>query len=127
MPLPSTPMIVNGGCNCRAIRYQIRIPEHSQRPFHPYSDQTVRLPFIVICHCNDGSRAVGGLTLAGICDPTAFVHIALLPRSSPLLPLQSTRLEPPDRDAQLTWIPAPESISAQQRPGSAPGLVPDGL
>ena len=108
MPLPSTPMTIHGGCNCRAIRYQIRIPEHSQRPLHPYSHQTVRLPFIVICHCNDCRRAVGGLTLAGICNPTAFVHIALLPRSSPLPPLQQTRLEPPDQDAQLTWIPAPE-------------------
>lgn len=106
MPLPHTPMTIHGGCNCRAIRYEINILEHSKRPVHPYSDKTVHLPFIVICHCNDCRRAVGGLTLAGICNPTAFVRIALLPRSSALPPLGQTRIEPPNEDAELTWMPA---------------------
>lgn len=108
MPLPSSPIIIHGGCNCRAIRYEINIPEHSDRPFHPSSDQTLRLPLVVICHCNDCRRATGGLTLAGILNPTAFVRVALLPRSSALPTPGRSRIEPPDADAELAWKPAAE-------------------
>ena len=106
MPLPDSPLTIHGGCNCRAIRYEINIPALSNRPFHPYSDNSVRLPFIVVCHCNDCRRASGTLTLAGICNPTEFLRISLLPRSSPLPSLQQTRVEPQNDDAERPWVPA---------------------
>ena len=106
MPLPDTPLTIHGGCNCRAIRYQINVPPLSDRPYHPYSNNSVRLPFTVFCHCNDCRRASGGLTLAGICSPTDIVRISLLPQSSPLPSLQQTRVEPPNDDAERKWVPA---------------------
>ena len=106
MPLPDSPLTIHGGCNCRAIRYEINIPALSNRPFHPYSDDSVRLPFIVVCHCNDCRRASGSLRLAAICNPTEFVRISLLPRSSHLPSLQQTRVEPQNDDSERPWVPA---------------------
>ncbi|MCJ1300984.1 hypothetical protein MMC08_003783 [Hypocenomyce scalaris] len=108
MPLPDTPLTIHGGCNCRAIRYEINIPALSVRPLHPFSHASVHIPFIAICHCNDCRRATGALTMAAICNPTEFVRISLLPRSSPLPPLGKTRVEPPNDDAEREWIPAQE-------------------
>ena len=124
MPLPLTPMTIHGGCNCRAIRYQIRIPEYSSRPIHPWSDQAVRLPYLVICHCNDCRRAVGSLTLAGICNPAAYVHMAFLPLSSPLPPLGPTRLEPPVEDDKLDWLPASEIFPPNNKSNNGSVVVP---
>lgn len=106
MPLPDTPLTIHGGCNCRAIRYEINIPAASERPWHPYSEQKVHLPFLALCHCNDCRRATGGLVLAAACLPTQFVRISLLPRSSPLPRLEKTRMELPNDDADRQWVPA---------------------
>lgn len=108
MPLPDTPLTIHGGCNCRAIRYEVNIPAASERPWHPYSEETVHLPFLALCHCNDCRRASGALVLAGACMPTRFVRISLLPRSSSLPPLEKTRIELPDDDAERHWVPATE-------------------
>lgn len=108
MPLPDTPLTIHGGCNCRAIRYEVNIPAASERPWHPYSEETVHLPFLALCHCNDCRRASGALVLAGACMPTRFVRISLLPRSSSLPPLEKTRVELPDDDAERHWVPATE-------------------
>lgn len=106
MPLPNTPLTIHGGCNCRAIRYEINIPAAHERPLHPYSEQAVHLPFLALCHCNDCRRATGALVLAAACIPTQFVRISLLPRSSPLPPLEKTRIELPNDDSERHWIPA---------------------
>ncbi|KAL9610189.1 MAG: hypothetical protein Q9167_005093 [Letrouitia subvulpina] len=106
MPLPATALTIRGGCNCRAVRYEISVPPISNRPIHPYSDGSVHIPFTVICHCNDCRCASGGLVLAGICSATHMVRISLLPRTSPMPPLQTTRVELPNDDAERAWVPA---------------------
>ena len=77
MPLPSTQLTLNGGCNCRAIRYQIRIPALNERPLHPGSilagGEDVRLPLVATDHCNDCRKATGSVLPLWILTPMAFV------------------------------------------------------
>ena len=107
MPSLDTPLTIRGGCNCRAICYEMNVPPRlAERPFHPYSDHTVRLASIVICHCNDCRRACGTLTLAGIYDYINIVRISLPLRSSQLPHLQKTQVEPLNDDAERIGVPA---------------------
>lgn len=108
MPLPDTLLTIHGGCNCRAIRYELNIPAAASRPWHPYSERTVHLDLHAWCHCNNCQRATGALVLAAACMPTQFVRISLLPRSSPLPALEATRIELPNDDAERSWVPASE-------------------
>ena len=98
MPLPDTAITIHGGCNCRAIRYEVNIPLASDRPWHPYSDEEVHLPFLALYHCDDCRRATGALFLAGACMPVQFVRPSLLPRSPP------AQTELPD--VERHWVPA---------------------
>lgn len=106
MPLPDTPLCIHGGCNCRAIRYEVNIPTVSERPWHPYSEETVHLPFLALRHCKDCRCATGTLVPAFACMPTQFVRISLLQRSSPPPPLEETRIEQPNDDAERHWVSA---------------------
>jgi len=116
MALPDTSLTVSGGCNCRAIRYRINIPALAERPIHPWSNNSVQLPFIVVCHCNDCRAATGALTLAGVCNAIDFVTVSLLPRSSTLLPLQAKRVESEIDDAERIWVQASEVFAPSTPP-----------
>ncbi|MCJ1383236.1 hypothetical protein MMC17_006874 [Xylographa soralifera] len=110
MPLPASSITINGGCNCRAIRYRIAIPSLPQRPIHPYSHGKAPLPTIVTDHCNDCRRATGSILPAWICTPLAFVSASALPRSAlsdPGAPSHAASPEPNDAiEASREWVPA---------------------
>lgn len=113
MPLPKEALIVNGGCNCGAVRYKLTIPEFSQRPLHPYSPKDdrgdeVRLPFTCIDHCNDCRRATGNLLPLWICVPIAFVTASLTKRSSANTELDPILRQQAPAEPRGPWAPATE-------------------
>jgi rhodanese-related sulfurtransferase len=70
MTPPSNEFKISGGCNCRALRYDISVPLFEARPQNPYrtpgaaakgSNGDFRLPMVAIDHCNDCRRATGAL------------------------------------------------------------------
>ncbi|MCJ1476366.1 hypothetical protein MMC13_005032 [Lambiella insularis] len=109
MPLPSTPLTIRGGCNCRAIRFQISIPALLQRPLHPWSDGEVHLPMVAIDHCNDCRRATGSVIPLWICAPTELVSASCLRRSDASPPTEpSTANAAAEAEGTRRWRPAAE-------------------
>ena len=119
MPLPPEAFTVHGSCNCRPVRYRVDIPGITERPLHPWSNESVHLPFIVFCHCNDCRRATASLTMTGFCAPIDMVSVSILPRSSPLPPLTAVRVEPPDDNTERLWIPAVEVFAPSTAPSDS--------
>ncbi|KAJ8066069.1 hypothetical protein OCU04_005161 [Sclerotinia nivalis] len=98
MPLPSTPLTIHGGCNCRTLHYRLQIPQVSERPLYPYcckaqsasqsesksgdeykdeSGEEVRLPMIAIDLCNDCRRATGSILPIWICCPMDYIWLCV--------------------------------------------------
>ena len=107
MPLPNEPLTIQGGCNCRAIRYKIDIPAISDRPLHfargSQDQDKVHLPMVVIDHCNDCRRATGSILPFWICAPISMVATSCIARSSSIYQ--------PKADTNPTateWLPATE-------------------
>ena len=108
MPLPPEPLTLQGGCNCRAIRYKIDIPAISDRPLHfpkpsDSNQEKVHLPMIVVDHCNDCRRATGSILPFGICTPISMGSTSCTARSD------STK-QPKSGAVQSAgpWLPAKE-------------------
>ncbi|CAF9943579.1 MAG: hypothetical protein ALECFALPRED_000713 [Alectoria fallacina] len=80
--LPDHPLVLHGGCNCRAIRYKVQVPARSQRPLNPFSDGQVPFPMVTTDHCNDCRRATGSILPTWICVPTSMMTCQLQPVSS---------------------------------------------
>jgi hypothetical protein len=94
--LPNHPLTLTGGCLCRAIRYQISIPEKSSRPLHPTAAPTpsqtpsgdvkesaTRFPLIELDHCTSCRLAAGSIIQSWIVLPKSWVQWKLILRSSP--------------------------------------------
>ena len=113
MPLPAYALTVHGGCNCGAILYKIDIPSLHDRPLHPSSGNSVtkeevRLPMIVIDHCNDCRRATGASLPLWICSPTAFVTTSLVLRSKSALESDASKRGTDISETRGPWLPAEE-------------------
>lgn len=89
--LPSSPLILTGGCLCSAVRYSITIPALSSRPLVPGALPTpannphdtavdTRLPLIGLDHCNSCRRSCGGLLQCWFICPQSWVEFKLQPR-----------------------------------------------
>ena len=101
MPLRAEPFTIEGGCNCRAVRYKIDIPALSSRPFYPAggAEKNIRTPTIVTDHCNDCRQATGSFLPAWILTPISMISASCVTRSD------STDKPKCDVD-QPVWIPA---------------------
>ena len=111
MPLPSHPLVIHGGCNCRAVRYKVEIPALSDRPIHPTASkkkdwQQIRLPFVCICHCNNCRRATGSILPSFICSPLAIVSTSCLPQSISSTQLDAAREGGDSHEVRGPWVPA---------------------
>jgi hypothetical protein len=133
MPLPKEALVVHGGCNCGAVRYQISIPELSQRPRHPYNtaaalttadeNEPVRLPMVVACHCNDCRRATGQLLPIFICAPLDFVTVSLVPRSSALTEPDAVKRKAAPPEPRGPWLPAAEVFTPAPAPANVDSFL----
>lgn len=100
IPLPPDPLTLRGGCNCRAIRCRINVPDISDRPLYfakssKSRQEKVHLPMIVIDLCNDCRRATGSIIPSWICTPISMVSIPCIdpaPMLSTLPNLTQSRL-----------------------------------
>ena len=103
--LPDHPLVLHGGCNCRAIRYRLQVPARADRPLNPFSDGSVCFPTITTDHCNDCRRATGSILSTWICVPTSMM-------SCQLRPVSSANADPSGDKAAVcapdssSWIPA---------------------
>nr|POE65670.1 hypothetical protein CFP56_58776 [Quercus suber] len=106
MPLPNKAGLVEGGCNCGAVRYKVQIPAKDERPIYPLggADQKppIHMPFVVTDHCNDCRRATGSLLPFWLLCPMHMVSISLVQKSSVS---KSGRLDP-SIISQDPWRPA---------------------
>lgn len=94
MPLPKHAMTLYGGCNCRAIRYRVTVPDYSSRPFAPYhmpdtnpaqSEGSIpRIPVVLMDHCNDCRRATSAILPMCLVTEVFTVDISCLPRDEVL-------------------------------------------
>ena len=109
MPLPDSHLIVNGGCNCGAVRYKIEIPGIKERPLHPLADAVsgpVCLPFAYSDHCNDCRRATGALLPHWICTPIKMVSTSLVLRSSAHLHPEASERKAGEAELRGPWLSA---------------------
>jgi len=112
MPLPSHSITISGGCNCKAIRYKVHVPDILDRPLHPTFDKNktdgpnVNLPFVCICHCNDCRRASGAVLLLAICSPIDIISVSCISRSASSSELQAAKEGGDDHEARGPWVPA---------------------
>lgn len=108
MPLPDHPLIINGGCNCRAIRYKISIPALASRPLNPYCIEDnhgrFRVPMVAIDHCNDCRRATGSVLPIWFVTPIAYVTSSVILRSSPAAEIDPAKVGADQ--AREQWLPA---------------------
>jgi rhodanese-related sulfurtransferase len=88
MPLPTTPFTIHGGCNCKAIKYTINVPEFSARLPNPYRtpgvklDEDHRIPMVAVDHSNDSRRATGAILPMWIVTEISMVSASCASRSN---------------------------------------------
>lgn len=85
--LPETPFTLHGGCNCKALRYTLPVPELSARPIvFPAAASAgqgdIRLPMFNVDHCDDCRRATGSLTTFWMVVPRAEISFQCVLRDS---------------------------------------------
>ena len=120
MPFPKDGFTYYGGCNCRAVRYRVSVPEYSSRPDNPYGqiEPTDKLPMVAICYCNNCRRAHGQFFGFAIINKLSWVDFSLSAKSTPAVSADaagSIEANERDRDAadnkrttsgQAPWVPA---------------------
>lgn len=116
MPLPPHKLVINGGCNCGAIRYKVSIPEIERRFLHPSSSSSdpVQLPFIAIDHCNDCRRALGATLPLWLCAPISMITSSVVLRSQASLPADASERKDAVSEPRSSWLPAEDVFT----PGS---------
>lgn len=101
--LPPEPLVLHGGCFCKAIRYTINIPSLEHRPILPGAVETrvhphlrshseprddgcegetlsTKFPVVVMDHCQCCRAVSGGVVQCWIISPLDWVTWDLLPR-----------------------------------------------
>ena len=107
MPLLEETFIIHGGCNCKAVRYEISVPALSDRPPTPYKTPgadigDLRIPAVSMDHCNDCRRATSSILPMGpICDAKTV-------RASALTRGKASEGAFDVEDSEREWYPAAE-------------------
>ncbi|KAK3713054.1 hypothetical protein LTR37_008739 [Vermiconidia calcicola] len=87
MPLLEETFIIHGGCNCKAVRYEISVPALSDRPPTPYKTPgadigDLRIPAVVMDHCNDCRRTTSSILPMGLICEAKTVRSSALPKEN---------------------------------------------
>ena len=119
MPFPPEPFTINGGCNCRAIRYRISVPEPSFRPTHPFASQTTPpdhpaayFPMIATDGCNDCRSATASILPTWICAPADMMSVCI--RAPP--PVLTDHSLSKEESGAMAKLPLPRQVV---EPGTA--------
>ncbi|EXJ69767.1 uncharacterized protein A1O5_06838 [Cladophialophora psammophila CBS 110553] len=139
MPLPKRPLILHGGCNCRAIRFRISVPGFADRPLAPYrsshtggaasvgvDDNDTRVPFVLIDHCNDCRRATSAALPMCIVTETRTVEISCLPREGVADRIQARR-DKDLNDESRHWSPIEPVLTCHESLSTIPFTTPSTL
>jgi hypothetical protein len=108
MPLPDEALQVEGGCNCRAIRYRVVIPARTERPLHPLAptECPVAMPFLALDHCNDCRKATGSILPAWLCAPLDMCSVSIVATSSATLVPKAAGREGQAKEQSGPWTSA---------------------
>lgn len=107
MQMPQEAFTITGGCACKSIRYRVNVPEHNKRLALPYKSTgaaaakigDLRMPYSVICSCNDCRRHTANVfPTVLICDTTT-VEISAEPKDP-------TSANTSKNDSDRHWLPA---------------------
>ena len=140
MPLPDHAITLNGGCNCRSIRYRIHVPARLERPLHPFmlafikdpstgekwkledaeaDPNFIRVPTIVTCHCNDCRRSTGSVLPCAITVPVQIMEVSVEPDAGfvdGLRPEDSNTRDETEEDVNCrTWQPCLDAFSIKPK------------
>lgn len=114
MPLTQEATVIEGGCNCNAVRLRISIPAKVERPIYPgggsETDSPVYMPLVCTDHCNDCRTATGALLPFWLLTPMSMVEISLA--RSEDMSNQTGKLSL--GALKLSWRPAMEVMLAPQ-------------
>ncbi|KAG8629504.1 hypothetical protein KVT40_003369 [Elsinoe batatas] len=84
--LPTSPVTLEGGCMCKAVRYTVKIPALKERPISAKAvtyhygkklDGLTRMPFVTIDHCESCRLSCGGLVQSWMIMPQPWVTFHL--------------------------------------------------
>ncbi|KAF2227906.1 hypothetical protein BDZ85DRAFT_255081 [Elsinoe ampelina] len=84
--LPTSPVTLEGGCMCKAVRYTVKIPALEERPISAKAvtyhhgkklDGPTRMPFVTIDHCESCRLSCGGLVQSWMILPQPWVIFRL--------------------------------------------------
>jgi hypothetical protein len=118
MPFPKDPLLLHGGCNCKAIRYRVSVPPFADRPENPYRTPGVnvgdaRVPFVAIDHCNDCRQATSSILPTVLITEASSVAMSCFPKDD-ITALHSFKINV--SDSKRHWQPVAEI--AQEHVGS---------
>ena len=107
--LPPEPFTINGGCNCRAIRYRISVPARAFRPANPFAtpEHPAHLPMVTTDGCNDCRTATASILPTWICVPAEMMSVCI--RTPP--PVLTDHSLSKDDSAKLTKLPRPTTTT----------------
>lgn len=123
MPLPDEALRIEGGCNCRAVRYCVAIPGIADRPLHPLAptESPVPMPFLALDHCNDCRRATGSVLPAWLCAPLDMCSVSLVATSSATLAPRAATRESQAEEQGGAWLPAADAFTICPAPTATKG------
>lgn len=118
MPLPDEPLLINGGCNCGAIRYRVAVPSLVERPLHPLApaESPVPMPFLALDHCNDCRKATASILPAWVCAPMAMCSVSLVAASKATRATKAAEREGHGEEQREPWIPAADAFTPDSLP-----------
>ena len=125
MPLPREALVINGGCNCGAVRYRVAVPTLADRPLHPLApaESPVPMPFLALDHCNDCRKATASILPAWVCAPMDMCTVSLVAASRAMRATKAGARAGQPEEQRDPWIPAKNVFTPDPLPANTDHLL----